>query len=129
MNINYYLNLYLHKKANIERLLKFWWKKNISMQRKELASLGNIGDGKTVTNALEELCECGFIRLYDNYETSKYGKFYQIIDPFILFARNFRSSSKFDSWFSFGDTPLYYNWTGHAFEIVCLNHINEIKKL
>lgn len=102
--------------------------KNSGMQRKELASISKIGDGKSLTTALEELCECGFVRAYDGYKISKYGKYYQIIDPFVLFAKSFLLSSEFDSWSSFIGTPTYFNWAGHSFEIVCLNHIYAIKK-
>jgi hypothetical protein len=109
----------------IEELMK----KNEGLQRKQLATISKIGDGKSLTTALEELCECGFVRAYDNYNTSKNGKFYQIIDPFTLFSKTFIISNKFDSWMSFINTPAYYSWTGHAFEMVCLNNINSIKKV
>ena len=108
----------------IEELMK----KNEGLQRKQLATISKIGDGKSLTTTLEELCECGFVRAYDTYNTSKNGKFYQIIDPFTLFSKTFIISNKFDSWMSFINTPAYYSWTGHAFEMVCLNNINSIKK-
>lgn len=109
----------------IEALMK----KNIGMQRKELAAVSKIGDGKALTTALEELCECGFIRAYDNYCTKKSGKFYQVIDPFVLFAKTFLLNANFDSWLSFINTPAYYSWTGHSFEIMCLNNVLAIKKI
>ena len=108
----------------IEALLK----KGCGMQRVEFASIKNIGDGKSLTGALEELCECGFIRAYDNYKTNKSGKFYQVIDPFVLFSKTFLITTKFDSWVSYINTPSYYSWTGHTFKILCLNNINAIKK-
>ena len=98
------------------------------MQRVELASIKNIGEGKSLTSALKELCECGFIRAYDNYKTNKSGKFYQVIDPFVLFSKTFLITPKFDSWMSYINTPSYYSWTGHSFKILCLNNINAIKK-
>ncbi len=103
-------------------------KKGSGIQRTELSALANIGDGKSLTAALEELCECGFIRKYDNCHTSKKGKFYQVIDPFVLFAKTFLITPKFDSWLSFIHTPAYYSWAGHSFEIVCLNNISALKK-
>lgn len=103
-------------------------KKGIGMQRKELAISTKIGDGKEMTTTLEELCECGFVRAYDNYTTLKKGKFYQVIDPFVLFSKTFLIDKKFDSWQFFINTPAYYSWSGHAFEILCLNNIKAIKK-
>lgn len=108
----------------IEALMK----KEYGVTRKELASVKQIGDGKGLTQSLEELTECGFIRAYDNYKTMKNNKFYQIIDPFILFSKSFLINKKFDSYLSYINTPSYYSWCGHAFEIVCLNNIKTIKK-
>ncbi len=103
-------------------------KKESGMRRKELAKFKNIGDGKSLTNTLEELKECGFIREYDNYKTSINNKFYQVIDPFVLFANSFLVKKEFDEWMSFINTPSFYSWSGHAFEILCLNNIDSIKK-
>lgn len=103
-------------------------KKNVGLQRKELAAIPSIGDGKSLTTALEELCECGFVRAYESYNTPKNNKFFQLIDPFTLFAKTFLLEPKFDNWLAFINTPAYYSWTGHAFEIVCLNNISAIKK-
>ncbi len=109
----------------IEALMK----KSEGLTRKDLSSIPQIGDGKSLTTALEELAECGFIRAYENYKSSKNGKFFQIIDPFILFSKTFLLSNKFDSFLSYINTPSYYSWSGHAFEIVCLNSIINIKKV
>ena len=103
--------------------------KSSGLTRKDLSSIPQIGDGKSLTTALEELSECGFIRVYDNYKGSKNGKFFQIIDPFVLFSKTFLLSNKFDSFLSYVNTPSYYSWSGHAFEIVCLNSILNIKKV
>lgn len=115
-------------KGKHREIIEALMKKGSGMQRTELSSIANIGDGKSLTTALEELCECGFIREYDNYHTSKKGKFYQVIDPFVLFAKTFLINQQFDSWLSFINTPAYYSWAGHSFEIVCLNNIPAIKK-
>ena len=108
----------------IEALIK----KKSGMRRKELANIKNIGDGKTLTTTLEELEECGFIREFDNYKTSINNKFYQVIDPLVLFANSFLINKEYDRWISFINTPAYYSWSGHAFEILCLNNIESIKK-
>ncbi len=116
------------KKGKHKDVIEALMKKGIGMQRSELASYSNIGNGKSLTTALNELTECGFIRSYDNYCYNKNGKFFQIIDPFILFAKSFLLNPKFDSWLSYINTPSYYSWSGHAFEILCLNNILAIKK-
>ena len=115
-------------KGKHREIIEALMSKNIGMQRKELSKISNIGDGKALTTTLEELCECGFVRAYDNYKTSKNGKFYQVVDQFVLFSKTFLLDSKFDTWMSFVNTPAYYSWAGHSFEIVCLNNIGAIKK-
>ena len=34
---------------------------------------------------------------------------------------------RFDSWNEYINTPSYNSWRGNSFEIVCVNHINQIK--
>ncbi len=35
---------------------------------------------------------------------------------------------KVSLWQNYVGSPSYYSWCGRAFEIVCLNHINEMKE-
>ena len=96
------------------------------LQRTDLAAKSGVADGEGLTKALRELEQCGFIRQYKNISTSKKGCFYQVIDPFVLFCLYFRNK-KIKSWQSFINSPDYYAWRGNAFEIVCLEHIPQIK--
>ena len=98
------------------------------LTRVELAKVPVIGDGEPLTKTLSELTECGFIRKYRNYTTPKQGCLYQIIDPFLLFSLKCTVDGSISSWTSYINSPGYYAWRGNAFEILCLNHINEIKK-
>lgn len=41
---------------------------------------------------------------------------------------NFLKKSGVKSWQAFIKSPEYYAWRGNAFEIVCLNHIPQIKE-
>ncbi|MGN0395394.1 MAG: hypothetical protein ACI4EF_08530, partial [Coprococcus sp.] len=71
--------------------------------------------------------ECGFIRKFSNFTKGRGESFYQLIDPFTLFSIRFIKNKKFDSWNEYINTPGYHSWRGNSFEIVCLNHINQIK--
>ena len=104
-------------------------KKRAGILRTELSDIPEIGDGELLTKALKELEQCGFIRKYKNFVKNKSGYYYQVIDPFILFHLNFLKEQKFNSWLSYINTPSYYAWTGLSFEIVCLNHIPQIKTI
>lgn len=98
------------------------------MTRVELAEHPDIGNGQPLTKALLELEQCGFLRRYRDYTLPKQGQLYQLIDPFILFSMRFLTEQAFDSWMTFLNSPGYYAWSGNAFEIVCLNHIPQMKR-
>ena len=104
-------------------------RKKEGMTRVELAKVKAVGEGEPLTKALSELEECGFIRKYKNFTKKKQGYFYQITDSFVLFHFAFLQKHKIGSWMSYINTPGYYSWCGNAFEMVCLNHIRQIKEV
>ncbi len=120
----------LFKKYNIHKeiIIQMAKRKN-GVLRTELSACKNIGDGEPLTTALRELEECGFIRKYNNFNNKKNNCIYQLIDSFTLFYVRFLLNKEFNSWVNYFDTPSYYSWLGNSFEIVCLNHINQIKNV
>lgn len=96
------------------------------LTRAELEKKKEIGGGSVLTKDLRELEECGFIRKFSNL-TKGEGDCYQIIDPFTLFSIKFLKNKKLDSWNEYVNSPSYNSWRGNAFEIVCFNHVNQIK--
>ncbi len=96
--------------------------------RVELASKKEIGDGEPLTKALGELEQCGFIRKYKNYSKKKQGFYFQLIDPFMMFSFRFLINREHNSWMAYVNSPSYYSWAGHAFELVVLIHKEEIKR-
>ena len=102
-------------------------KRKSGMLRTELASVPEIGDGQPLTKALDELEQCGFIRKYRDFTRGKNGQYYQVIDPFTLFASEFLESDGIPSWQAHLGTPAYHSWTGRAFELVCLLHVRQMK--
>lgn len=99
----------------------------VGLTRAELSKVKEIGGGSVLTKDLLELEECGFIRKYINCTKGEGELFYQLIDPFVLFYIGFIKNKKFDSWNEYINTPGYNAWRGNAFEIVCINHIEQIK--
>lgn len=97
------------------------------MIRSELSKEKEIGGGSILTKDLRELEECGFIRKFINFSKGENESFYQLIDPFTLFSIRFIQNKKFDSWNEYINSPGYNSWRGNSFEIVCLNHIDQIK--
>ncbi|MBQ9334652.1 MAG: ATP-binding protein [Lachnospiraceae bacterium] len=84
--------------------------------------------GKDLTQCLESLEQCGFIRKYHDFTRAVNGCFYQLIDPLCLFHLTFIESGKTGSWLDMIGTPGYNTWCGLAFEKVCLQHIPQIKR-
>ena len=95
--------------------------------RKQLSEIKAIGGGSVLTENLQELEQCGFIRKYTNYTKPSNEAYFQLVDPFVLFALKFLDSHKRNSWMDYIHSPSYNAWRGNAFEICCINHISEIK--
>jgi len=104
-------------------------KKNMGMTRLELIEGTKSIDNGNFTKKLEELEACDFIRSFNQFDKDKKEKLYQLIDPFSLFYLKFmRDKGTFlkDYWLKMQSTDEYQNWCGYAFEVVCLNHIEQI---
>ena len=112
-----------------EKIIEELAKVKNGLTRLDLSKKKEIGDGRPLTVALEELEESGFIRKYNNISKDKSGYFYQLVDSFTLFYNKVINEDKTSSWINYIGTPSYYAWCGNAFEILCLNHIEEIKRL
>ena len=85
----------------------------------------------TFTRAIDDLIKCGYIHAYtDKYKKGK-PLCLQLIDPFLLFHYRFLSGKSNKTITSFsefsGNEGRYTNWRGHAFEILALCHIGQIK--
>lgn len=109
------------------KLIEAMAQKKKGLQRTDLAEISGVPDGESLTKSLRELEQCGFIRKYDNLTMSVNGCFYQVTDPFVLFNLNLMKKANIKSWQAFIKSPDYYAWRGNAFEILCLNHISQIK--
>lgn len=84
--------------------------------------------GSVLSKALKELEQCGFIRTYNNFSKTKRNIIYQLIDPFTYFCLNLLNKNQIKDWNLFINTPGYFTWCGTSFEILCLNHLRQIKK-
>lgn len=96
--------------------------------RVELSKNKMIGDGQPLTKALNELEQCGFVRKYQNYTQNKQNYYFQLIDPFMLFAFKYLNSREHKSWLMYLNTPSYFSWAGNAFELVVSIHVPQIKR-
>lgn len=104
--------------------------KKIGMTRDELVSEGNLSENGKLTQILEDLEYCGFIRKYKQFGNKVKGTVFQLTDFYTLFYFRFIANNEGgDTTFwsrSLGST-MHNQWSGVAFERVCLTHVNQIK--
>jgi len=105
-------------------------KKKAGMNREELLKATKIANSGDFSKKLEELESCGFIRKYNEFGKKKKDSLYQLIDNFTLFYYRFLENKSDDEgfWTHMEDSPLRRTWRGLAFERVCLEHTEQIKK-
>lgn len=100
------------------------------MTREALINEGHVASGKQLTEILEDLGECGFIRKYNLFGGKKHNAIYQLIDNFTLFYFKYMKANKNGDehfWSNSYLSPIRYSWVGLAFERVCMQHIRQIK--
>ena len=105
--------------------------KGKGMTRLDLLDATVLAHNGGFSQILKELEQCDFIRSYTPFGKSKKDMMYQLIDPFCLFYFKFmhnKGAFLDNHWVKMQTTAEYESWCGHAFEIVCLHHINEIVK-
>ena len=105
-------------------------KRLTGLTRTEIAKALKVKSGGALTEALENLCNCDFIRRYTSIGKSTKDTIYQLTDLFSLFHLRFvKSSSNNDEnfWTRLHGQSAQTSWAGYAFEQVCLHHIPQIK--
>ncbi len=93
-----------------------------------IAKTGMINNGN-LTTLLNELEMCEFIRSYVPFKKKEKDKLYQLVDHYSLFYLQFiKGNGSFDKdyWLKKITSAEYSAWSGYAFEIVCLHHIDQI---
>ena len=101
------------------------------LTRKELVDALKIKGGGQLTEILENLIRCDFIRKYAAIGKSEREALYQLTDLYSLFYTRFvaRSSGQDEQfWSNMRNDGSRNAWSGYAFEQVCLHHIRQIKK-
>ena len=101
------------------------------LTRDELIHNTGLTSGGGLTQILEELEVCGFIRVYPNYLMDDNLCLYQLTDPFSTFHLRFINGMRARNprfWTSNLESPSLSAWKGYAYERVCLSHSEQIKQ-
>lgn len=105
--------------------------KKSGLTREEIIQATGLKNGGNFKTVLDELEQCDFIRSYCPVGKRTRGTVYQLIDDYTLFYYAFiRNRPKDDAgfWLNALDSSRIANWHGLAFERLCLQHIQEIKR-
>ena len=113
------------------------------LTRQEILEKTKLPDNGRFSMMLQELESCGFIRSYEPYLTNKFSQrkplltdhqstkiLYQLVDHFTLFYfQVMRKAGSHDPnyWSNNQNTHVFSTWSGLSFEMLCLNHSEQIK--
>jgi len=105
-------------------------------ERKEGFTRQEIGDkvkfgGAALTKILTDLEQCDFILPYARYGNAKNNTIYRIKDFYTLFYYKYVNGIDTKDphrWTHLSSTPQVVSWQGFSFELLCLLHLEEIKK-
>ncbi len=104
--------------------------KSSGLTRDEIIKQSGLPNAGSTTRVLAELEESGFIKRYTPFGKLIRNSVYQLVDFYSHFYLKFIGSSNMKlgtDWVSKIDTPAYRAWSGYAFELVCLNHLQQLK--
>lgn len=97
------------------------------LTRTEISEAAHLDSGSGLSEMLDDLVACDFIRSYRN-GLKKNGKIYQLMDFYTLFYLQFCANPSTDRnyWKNTLNSPLQNSWYGLSYERVCMAHIQEI---
>ena len=115
----------------MKAIIKALKTRTMGYTRKEISALTGYTEGGTLSEALKSLIVSDFIIKYVPFGYSKREEHYKLVDPFCIFYLDFIEKNGMipeTFWLSNVTSPSIITWRGHAFENVCFNHIEQIKK-
>lgn len=121
-----YKSLYRHPENYME-IITLLANHHEGLTRKEIAEKLNVISNGHLTDMLDDLVHCDFLRLY-RVGTKQRGGIYQLTDLFTLFYLKHQRQMGSDAhyWRNTLNTPKQNTWYGLAFENVCLLHHQQI---
>ena len=127
---NVFRSLFKHAQSHID-VIKALALSARGLTRKQLLRHTRLNNNSRFTETLVELEKCGFIRTYLPFGKAKRDVLYQLVDAFSLFHLKFAESNQYQDpqyWTHSLNTGTYRAWSGYAFEMLCLNHLEPIKR-
>lgn len=106
------------------------------LTKDELLKRTKLSSGGASSRVLEDLVDAGFLAYMPAFNKKKVGGTYRLIDEYSLFYLDWiEENTKIgienvdpEFWIKKQHTPKWKEWSGRAFEALCLKHIQKIKK-
>ena len=126
--VDVYAGLYASKDRYVD-LVKALGSRFYGMTQAEISTKVNIKSGGTLSKLLDNLRESGIIREYPRYGKQRVETVYQLKDFFSLFYLRFvhGKQTQKGQWNALHRTPTFYTWAGDTFELLCIEHLQQIK--
>ena len=105
--------------------------KKMGLTRSEISDATGLPKNGVLTKMLNNLEISGFIRISSFYGKKKKDTLYQLADYYSLFYFRFiKDGTIMDEryWSNSINLPSHYPWSGFSFELLCMDHIRQIKK-
>ena len=115
---------------NYLMVIKLLTERKEGYTRKEISEKTKLG-GAALTKVLSDLEQCDFVLSYSRYGNSKNNAIYRIKDFYTLFYYKYvqgKDTKDAHRWTHLSSTPQVMSWQGFSFELLCLLHLDEIKK-
>ncbi|MBQ7568717.1 ATP-binding protein [bacterium] len=115
----------------IKAIVRLLYTRNAGFTRKEIAAKLGISDGGRLTEHLKALLASDFLEKYVPFGLSRREEHYKLTDPFCLFYLHFVQKQRERNehfWAQNVTSQPVVTWRGYAFENVCFNHVEQIKK-
>ncbi|MCC8113390.1 MAG: AAA family ATPase [Bacteroidales bacterium] len=104
--------------------------KKKGLTRSEIVEVSKLENNGTLSEMIENLIECGFIRKYCHTGKKLRDALYQLVDFYTIFYYQFvKNAYGIDDnyWVKIQVSPTYATWCGLAFERVVLMHSRQLK--
>ena len=104
--------------------------KHEGLSRNEIVEKTKLAGGG-LSKILSNLEKCDFITGYSKFKNPSKNVIYRLTDFYTLFYFKFLENigrNNIGFWSNNFDSPKIYSWQGYTFELVCLTHIDQIKK-
>ncbi len=114
----------------MKKIVDLLYTRNAGFTRSEIVENVGINDGGTLSGSLNALIASDFVIKYVPFGKGK-KEHYKIVDPFCMFYLHFVDKKKKledNFWQQNVSSQQIVSWRGYAYENVCFNHVQQIKK-